>query len=354
MATSAPNIYRCTPRQARKYVLETMQAGLVPFLQSSPGMGKSSIIRSIVRELTAKLIDHRVSTSAPEDFTGLPEFYTNAQGERRARFVPFGDLFPLDGDPIPDGYNGWVLFLDEFNHGTKSVQSAAYKLVLDKMVGQYKLHPNLAMAMAGNLSTDRAMTQDLSTAMQSRVIHFEMQISHSEWLEDVAFREGYDERIVAFLNWKADYLMDFRPEHNEKTFCCPRTWEFMNNHLGVNSVVNDESASKFAGTITSGVAVEFVQFCQVYKNLVTLREVLSSPNTANVPRDPESRWAIVSHLMEKTDPKNFNDICTYINRFDLSFRVLFFRGLLVKQPELRSHPGFATAMATVSQYLHGK
>jgi hypothetical protein len=316
-------------------------------------MGKSSIIRSIAEELQAKMIDHRVSTSAPEDFTGLPEFYTDAQGTRRARFVPFGDLFPLEGDPVPERYNGWMLFLDEFNHGIKTVQSAAYKLVLDRMVGQHKLHPQLAMVMAGNLSTDRAMTNDLSTAMQSRVIHYEMQISHTEWLEDVAFKENYDERIVAFLNWKSDYLMDFRPEHMEKTFCCPRTWEFMNNHLRVNGTVTDESASKFAGTITSGVAVEFTQFCQVYKNLVTLREVLNSPTSANVPRDAESRWAITSHLMEKTDASNFSDICIYINRFDLSFRVLFFRGLLVKQPQLRSHPGFAGAMAAVSQYLHG-
>lgn len=354
MATSAPNVYRCTPRQARQFVLETMQAGLVPFLQSSPGMGKSSIIRSIVAQLLAKLIDHRVSTSAPEDFTGLPEFYTDAQGERRARFVPFGDLFPLESDPIPDGKNGWVLFLDEFNHGTKLVQSAAYKLVLDRMVGQHRLHPNLAIAMAGNLSTDRAMTNDLSTAMQSRVIHFEMQISHLEWLEDVAFRENYDERIVAYLNWQDKNLMDFRPEHNEKTFCCPRTWEFMNNHLKVNPNIDDNSTSKFAGTITSGVAVEFVQFCRVYKELVTLREILNSPTTASLPRDPESRWAIVAHLIDKTDEKNFGDVSTYINRLDLSFRVLYFRGLLVKQPKLRSHQSFATAMAEVSKYLNKK
>ncbi len=28
---------------------------------------------------------------------------------------------------------------------------------------------------------------------------------------------------------RANKLMDFDPEHEDKTFCCPRTWEFVNN-----------------------------------------------------------------------------------------------------------------------------
>lgn len=349
---TVPNIYRCTPRQTRAFVLRVMQAGLVPFVQSSPGMGKSSIIRSIARELAAQLIDHRVSTSAPEDFTGLPEFYTTATGQRLARFIPFGDLFPLEGTPIPEGKNGWILFLDESNHGTKMVQAAMYKLILDRQVGQFNLHPNLALAMAGNLTTDRAMVNDLSTAMQSRVVHIEMEINHTEWLEDVALVQNYDERVVAFLNWKSGYLMDFKPDHNEKTFCCPRTWEFINS-LVTGQEIKDEDTALYAGSITSGVAVEFVQFAQIYKTLITIQEILANPTTADVPRDSERKWAITSHLMEKTTNKNFGDICTYMGRFDLAFRVLFFRGLLVKQPALRSHPMFATAMAEVSRYLNG-
>lgn len=61
------NLYRCTPRQAKRYILECLEAGLVPVLESSPGMGKSSIMREVAQELGLFLIDHRLSTSAPED-----------------------------------------------------------------------------------------------------------------------------------------------------------------------------------------------------------------------------------------------------------------------------------------------
>ncbi len=344
---SEPSLYRCTPRQTRGFILECMYAGLVPFVQSSPGMGKSTIVKSIAEEQRLKLIDHRLSTSAPEDLSGLPRFTP----EGKATFAPF-DMFPLDTMEIPAGHNGWILFLDEFNSAAKSVQAAAYKLILDKMVGQQNLHPNVAIAAAGNLSTDRAIVNALSTAMQSRVIHIEMEINHREWLEDVAYIEKYDERVIAFLNWKEGYLMDFRPDHNEKTFCCPRTWEFVNK-LITNQPVTDEKTPLLAGAITSGVAVEFVQFCQVYKDLLTIEDIINDPMGVPVPSGSDRRWAVTSHLMSKVDKKTFGEVCRFINRMDLSFRVLFFRGLLVQQPDLRGHPDFAAAMVEVTKYLHG-
>jgi hypothetical protein len=348
---SEPSLYRCTPRQTRAFVTDCMFAGLVPFVQSSPGMGKSSIMRDICAEQHLHLIDHRLSTSAPEDMSGLPEFYTDADGNRRARFVPF-DIFPIVGQTPPPGSLGWMLFLDEANSGTKMVQAACYKLILDKMTGQYPLHERVAITMAGNLSTDRAITNALSTAMQSRIIHIEMEINHQEWLEDVAYTQRYDDRVIAFLNWKEQYLMDFNPSHNEKTFCCPRTWEFINKFLTAGVTVDDKTTSLFAGAITSGVAVEFVQFCQIYKDLITIEDVLRDPVGTPVPSGADRRWAVVSHLMAKVTDKNFGDVCRFINRMDLSFRVLFFRGLLVQQPDLRGHPDFANAMVAVTKYLN--
>lgn len=343
------NMYRCTPREARKHIVTCIKSGRVPFVRSSPGVGKSALMRSVAKEFNLAMIDHRLSTSAPEDLSGLPEFYTDAAGVRRARFVPF-EMFPVAGTPIPDGKDGWMLFLDEANSGTKMVQAASYKLVLDNMVGQLPLHQNVAITMAGNLETDRAIVTPLSTAMQSRVIHIEMYVDFMQWLEDVALAENYDDRIIAFLSWQKDYLMDFNPEHDEKTFCCPRTWEFMNSLIR-NGEVTDEDTGLYAGTITSGVAAAFVQFCKVYHDIITIDDVMKSPLSAQVPRDAERKWAIVSNLMRETGEKEFPTVSQYINRYDISFKVLFYRGLLAQKPVLRTHPAFGPAMTEVTRWL---
>jgi MoxR-like ATPase len=345
---SETNLYRRTPRQVRTDVIDCLYAGLVPFVQSSPGMGKSSIMRSIANELGLHLIDHRLSTSSPEDLSGLPRF----DEKGRAHFSPFADLFPLQDSEPPAGKDGWMLFLDEANSATKNVQAASYKLVLDRMTGQEKLHERCAITMAGNLSTDRAIVNPLSTAMQSRVVHIEMELNFEEWLYDVALKENYDERIIAFLNYDNSKLMDFRPDHQEKTFCCPRTWEFMNRLVSGKEITDDKTAL-YSGTITSGVAVEFVQFTQVYKKMVTVDEILRDPVKAPVPNDNSTRWAVISHMMSKVTEKIFADLCTYANRFDMTFRILFFRSVMVRQPQLRAHPAFASAMSELSRYLNG-
>jgi hypothetical protein len=341
-------IYRCTPRQIRKYVCECLEAGLVPYVQSSPGMGKSSIMRSIADEYGLAMIDHRLSTSAPEDLSGLPTF--DAQGF--ARFTPFADLFPLKDTAVPKGKNGWMLFLDEFNAAPKSVAAAAYKLILDRMVGQHHLHPNVVMTAAGNLSTDRAITNPLSTAMQSRLVHLEMEVSFEEWLYDVALPQGYDSRIIAFLSQYPNKLMDFKPDHQEKTFTCPRTWEFT-NRLIKGKGVTDHSAPLLAGTITSGVAVEFVQFTKVYNEMISLRDILAEPETCRLPGDTSLRWVTIAHMMERVDYANFEKLCIYANRFTLDFRILFYRSTLIRHPELRQHPAFAKAMSELARYLQG-
>lgn len=341
------NIYRCTPRQVASHVEDCFYAGLVPFVKSSPGVGKSSVIRNVASRNRLKVIDHRISTSQPEDFSGLPRF----DPDGLARFSPFADLFPLVNTPIPDGHDGWCLFLDEFNHGVKTVMSASYKLLLDKMVGQALLNPRVAIALAGNLMSDRAMVNQISTALQSRVITIEMMVSHPEWLEDVALAEDYDERIIAFLNFQPDYLMDFKPDHSENTFCAPRTWEFM-NRLVRGKPITEDKTSLYAGTITSGVAVEFVQFVQVYADMVDAKDILRDPSGCHIPRDNATKWAIIGHIMTRVTEENFGGFCTYANRFDTTFKILFYRSVMIRQPGLRSHPAFAKAMVELSQFLN--
>lgn len=345
-------IYRCTPRQIFKNVCQIIEAGLVPFIKGSPGIGKSTIMRNVARTYGLHLIDHRASTSAPEDFTGLPEFYTNANGERRAHFVPFDDLFPIVGTPPMPNSNGWLLFLDEFNSAPKSIQAASYKLVLDRQVGQHKLEDNVAIAMAGNLDTDGAITTQMSTAMKSRVVTLQMQVDFTEWEEDVAFPQNYDHRVLAWLYNDKSALMDFDGRSVEDTFSCPRTIEFLDRLVRPKAAIVDEDAQLFAGTIGAGRAATFVQFAKVYGHIPTLAEILNDPDNARIPTDTAQRFATLGMLTKDIDPRHLNKLVTYIDRYPLDPRVMFYRMLTHKTPEFASHPDFRRGVIAISKYLN--
>lgn len=347
---SGLSAYTCTPRQVRRFVIRCMRAGRVPMIESSPAMGKSALVASIAKEFNLELVDHRLSTSTPEDLSGLPRFTTTIGGVEKATFAPF-DLFPVEGDPLPEGKQGWLVFLDEFNSTSKAVQAASYKLVLDKMVGQKKLHRNVVIVCAGNLTTDRAIVNPIGTALQSRMIWLTMVLDFREFLEDVMLPYRWDKRIIAYLSYKPSALHDFRPDHNDKTFCAPRTWEFMHD-LIQGEEVREEDTPLYAGTITSGTAVDFVQFTKVFDSLPKLADIIKNPATAPLPTDAATRYATITHLVEHVNDDNFGSITDYVNRLTAEFRVLFFRSLLVQKPELKKHQAFRQALAELSRYFN--
>lgn len=365
MSDSVMNMYRCTPREAKRFTSEDiLPAGLVPFWHSSPGMGKSALMHEISNDYNLHMIDHRLSTSSPEDLSGLPCFEdrpyeaidektgeTVIRTHKVATFAPF-DTFPIETTKIPYGKDGFFLFLDEANSAEKPTQAAAYKLVLDKMTGQHKLHPNTAIAMAGNLSTDRAIVEELSTAMRSRVVHIELELNFREFMRDVAYRFNWDDRITAYLEFKGlPALMDFDPDRDEKTFACPRTWEFMNKLIR-GKAVTEEKAKLYKGTITSGLAADFVTFTSVHGNLPKFRDVVGDPQGTWLPADPPSRFMTVTSLVTHVEEDTFDQVAEYVGRLNLDFRVIFYRSLMVRKPHLRQHQAFRKAMGQLSSYLY--
>ncbi len=229
------------------------------------------------------------------------------------------------------------------------------------MVGQYKLHDAVFMMAAGNLTTDRAIADPLGTAMQTRLVHLEMQVNFDEWLADVALKRGYDPRIIAFLSQYQEKLMNFDPRHQEKTFACPRTWDFVERlcHRAVEPdgpkmmlPIVAENAALYAGAIGEGIASEFVNFCAVWGQLITIKQILDDPDSAPIPDTTNLRWATITMMLEHVNKDTYEKISTYANRFNMDFKVLFFRGVMVRKPELRRHPLTIKAFSSLSQYLN--
>lgn len=325
-------------------VSNVLQAGLVPMIAGSPGIGKSDLVRALAKQFNLKVIDHRLSTSDPTDMSGLPA----TQGEK-ATFLPF-DLFPTQDAEVPDGYDGFLLFLDEINSAPQSVQAAAYKLVLDREVGQHRLHDKCACITAGNLQTDGAIVNRLGTAMQSRLVHFEMAADADEWLS-WAYSEGVDSRVTAFINYAPEKLHSFDPGHNDKTFPCPRTWHFLSRYLGVvgNLVNNDIHA--LAGTIGEGTAREFMTFCEIEKDLVTFDQIVKNPTKIDLPTEPSTTYFLCGSLASKVDKKTLDKVVQFVERLPIEFQIVCFRDMLKRQKELKKEKALRDWIITNSKEL---
>lgn len=332
--------------QLRQALIDTIMVGLTPFVTGSPGLGKSSLVKSIADEFNLELIDFRLTTAESTDLSGLPNFTKDG----KAYYAPF-NVFPLDTDPLPEGKDGFCLFLDEFNSATKPVIAAAFKLILDRKVGQYNLHPNCAIICAGNLVTDRAIVTAMPTAMQSRLIHMELEVTFEDWVKHVGIPYKYDNRIMAYLAQYPQKLMDFKPEHTDKTFSSPRTWEFVNRLIADKQDIS-HMAPLLAGTISSNVAVEFIQFTKIFDQLPSIAQILTDPLNAPFPSTVDAKWATLTVLLDKVDDTTVDAIITYSERFGMDLRVYFIRSFIQRYPELKSHKSMAKTLVALSRYIN--
>lgn len=318
------------PSQAAAMITAFIKAKLVPMIEGSPGTGKSQIVHQIAEHYNLKVIDLRLSQCDPCDLMGFPNIKGN-----RAGYLPM-DTFPIEGDEIPEGYNGWLLFLDEFTSTPPAVQASAYKVVLDRMVGNHKLHKNVAIVCAGNKETDNAIVQPMSTALQSRLVHMELVTDAKEWVEWAA-KAGIDHRITSYINFKPSSLYTFTPDHTDKTYASPRTWEFADRLLKVTNLEDKQFLPLLAGTLSEGVAREFLGFCKIHQTLPKLETILASPETVAVPEEPSILFALTGSLSHNASTDNFSQMMQYIQRMPVEFQVVCIRETVHRNKTMLAH-----------------
>lgn len=323
---------------------------LVPMIHGSPAIGKSDIVRTIAAKFNLKVIDVRLSTYDPADMNGLPFF--NTTGARNiAEYVPF-DVFPIEGDKLPEGYKGWLVFLDELPSAAPSVQAAAFKLILDKMVGQRKLHSHALLVAAGNMEDDGAIVNPLPTPLQSRMINFHVYTDLNCFMK-YALTQNIDYRIAAFLEFKPDYVHYFKPDHDDLTFAAPRTWMFLDKLIR-GEPVTDADLALVAGCISSGVGAEFIAFCKIFDEVPKLSEILADPLKARCPEaddNPSLVYAVAGSLAQHASKDNLDKIVPYIERMMMEFQVVAFRHIMARDQSLINHPAMQDWISRNSQEL---
>ena len=338
-------MFEITLAEAKTRAIRAMEVGLVPLFKSAPGLGKSSLAKQIAKDFNLKLIDLRLSQMQDVDFMGIP-----FRDGDTAKFLHFNELFPVAGTPVPEGYNGWLLFLDELTSMSRSVEAAAYKLILDRMIGDMRLHESVYMMAAGNRETDKAVARKLGTALQSRVIHYTIRADTAQWLEH-AIKANFDYRVTGFISYLEDMLHKFNPDHTDETFPCPRTWEFVS--ILIDGIETENlSLPELAGTVGASAATQFNEYVKVYADLPKFTEICAYPTKTILPSDQATRHAVVSMMIAKMTPKNFVDVVPYVDRLSAEFQVVFYRALGTKFPDLKETKDFIKATRQLTEFLY--
>jgi hypothetical protein len=256
-------------------------------LWGPPGVGKSQIIGGIARTHGVSLIDIRLSQMEPTDLRGIPF----RSGDRVEWSVPA--LLP---DAKRHGARG-ILFLDEITSAPPTVTAAAYQLILDRRLGEYRAPEGWAIFAAGNRYGDRGVTYVMPTPLANRFTHYEIEPHLDDWIA-WAHAFGIDHRVIAFLRFRPDLLFDYDPAHNPVAFPSPRSWEYVHRALAKFGDLPGLLADAVQGCVGAAAGVEFIAFVDNMNELPDVDAILRG-ESAQVPHGIDLQYGVASALVRR-------------------------------------------------------
>lgn len=321
--------------EAVPYVRNMLKAQLVPMLHGSPAIGKSAVMAYIAKELNLCLIDARFAGFDPTDINGFPGLDLELG---IAKYYPL-ETFPLENTPIPEGYSGWLVFCDELSSAPPAVQVASYKLFLDRMVGQRKLHPAVHLAGAGNMDDDGAITEPMSSALIARLGHIVVTEDMPFWMK-WAQAGNIHPLICSFINYMKDSFYTFDKQHPDQPFAAPRSWESVHKYM---SVVNNDPRQHLvplAGFVNLKPAQDLITFANTWAQLPKKDEVLDNPKGARCPGydNPGALHAICGAVGSWLDETNVKQLWDYIIRIEPDFQAVLLRNAVRRNDKLLYTP----------------
>lgn len=254
-------------------------------LWGPPGVGKSQIVSSIAERHHAPVIDIRLSQMEPSDLRGIPF----RDGERVEWAIPA--MLPDTHRHGPEG----ILFLDEITSAPPSVSAAAYQLILDRRLGEYRVPEHWAIFAAGNRQGDRGVTYSMPAPLANRFSHFELEVNLDDWVA-WAYASAIDARVIAFLRFRPELLFDFDPAHHPVAFPSPRSWEFAHRGLRKFEDQPDLLQGALQACVGPAAGIELTAFVNSLEQMPDLDAIVRG-DTVSVPREIDLQYAVAAALV---------------------------------------------------------
>ncbi len=257
-------------------------------LWGPPGVGKSDMIRQTAESHKLQVIDIRLSQMEPSDLRGIP-FRSNQHVEWA---VPA--ILP---DANRHGEQG-ILFLDEITSAPPSVSAAAYQLILDRRLGEYKVPDGWAIFAAGNRQGDRGVTFTMPAPLANRFSHFDVDAHLDDWVA-WAYQHNIDERVIAFLRFRPELLFDFDPAHNPVAFPSPRSWEFAHRSLQKFGNKTELLQGALQACVGPAAGIELTAFVNSLDKMPDLDDIIAGKEVP-VPTEIDLQYAVAAALVGRS------------------------------------------------------
>jgi hypothetical protein len=315
------------PKQLIKYLMKAIPAHENSLIVSSPGIGKTAIIKQAVEALGCDLILSHPATHNPTHYSGLG--YPD-ESKEFAKFLPYGQLAEaMKANKLT------VWFFDDFGQALYAVQCAAMQLFWGGVINGKKISEHVVFLAATNKKEDKANVLGILEPVKSRFRIINLQPDTNDWLEWYD-NSGLPVELSAFIQWQPQFLFDFKPTLDLTNSPNPRNLEKVARGMQVGYDADMEH-EVFAGDAGDVFSTGFCSFLKIYRSMISPIEILLHPEKYVQPTGKEAiaiNYALARALALKAEKKYMDNIAVIAEKMPPEFATLMMSLIERQRPEL--------------------
>jgi len=304
--------------------------GRTIILEGHMGTGKSSLLPVLGKRLPKHQLCYFDCTTKDLGDIMIPNVQMIDGEGQFIRYLTNEELGAHINQPI-------ILMLDEIGKCNRAVQSALRRVMLERKIGTYELHPESIVFCTTNLGAENV--GDLMEAhKRNAVISIQVRKpTWEEWIVDfgvpnklhpsvLGFVKEYPQVFQSFEDVKdpSENPYIFHPREERAKFCTPRSLHAASDILmKQDSLDSDTIFALLIGAIGARAAADLNTFVQLADQLPSLEDIKTDPNGAKVPPDAPAVCMVVFKVLGAMTRELIDSWMTYVDRLDTEAQAMF-------------------------------
>lgn len=334
--TQASNLYQITNHECADLIGQVATETTV-LVEGDMGAGKSSILTMLAERMPSHAACYFDCTTKDLGDITIP-MLKDLDGQDYVRFATNEELgLHLSDRPV-------ILMIDEYGKANPAVKNALLRLMQERQVGSYKLHPDSLIFATTNLGAE-GVGDLLPPHARNRIMVVRMaKPTHTAWIE-----WGINNKLdFSLLGWVRDNPQLFQsfteitdPEENpyiyhpravsRPAFVTPRSLHKASNLLNKRDNLPDNVIiAGLIGTIGDRAAMDLMAFVKLADDLPTLNSIKNTPETAKIPEGAAAQCLIIYRTLTAIDRDWLDAWMVYLERMSKEAQGMFANGVRAK------------------------
>ena len=301
-------------------------------VQGHMGTGKSSLLWTLASSLpTHQPCYFDCTTKDLGDIT-LPSLAT-ADEQGYVTYATNEELGAHHKKPI-------ILMIDEYGKANPAVKNALLRLMLERKIGSYELHPDSVIFATTNLGAEGVGDLLPPHARNRITVVTARKPSNMEWIE-WAINNGVDHTLLGWCKDNPQLFNSFddhpnpddnpyiyHPKQQRAAFVTPRSLEAASDILKARDGMDDQTVTAaLMGTVGNRGAMDLMAFVKLADQLPSLDSIKKDPLSAKVPTSAAAVCMVVYRTLACIEREWLDNWMVYLNRLDPEAQGMFANGV---------------------------